>query len=98
MISRFYRLSRPARHRPRVVVGRGAVSCRSMTDPRFPILSALTTPHDIADLSADALLRLASEMRDAIIATVSQTGGHLGASLGTVDARRLQSLFGGTED
>ncbi len=56
-----------------------------MTDPRFPILSALTTPHDIADLSADALPRLASEMREAIIATVSQTGGHLGASLGTVE-------------
>ncbi|MCB0882605.1 MAG: 1-deoxy-D-xylulose-5-phosphate synthase [Thermoleophilia bacterium] len=52
---------------------------------RFPILEALTDPHDVASLSPDALQRLAAEMRDAIIATVSETGGHLGASLGTVE-------------
>jgi 1-deoxy-D-xylulose-5-phosphate synthase len=55
------------------------------TQPRFPLLSGLTNPDDIADWSDEQLADLAAEMREVIIDTVSQTGGHLGASLGTVE-------------
>ncbi len=57
----------------------------SDSETRFPILSGLTAPHDIAGLSDADLEALAAEMREAIIDTVAQTGGHLGSSLGTVE-------------
>jgi len=41
--------------------------------------------HDIVDLRSDTLTLPTAEMREAIIDTVSQTGGHLGASLGAVE-------------
>ncbi len=52
---------------------------------RFPILEGLTGPGEVAGMSDRRLEALADEMRDAIIGTVSETGGHLGASLGTVE-------------
>ncbi|WP_217912713.1 1-deoxy-D-xylulose-5-phosphate synthase [Miltoncostaea marina] len=55
------------------------------TTSRFPILAGLERPSDLAAMSDDQLGELAAEMREAIIDTVSQTGGHLGASLGTVE-------------
>lgn len=55
------------------------------TDTRFPMLSALSAPSDLAEMDDAELQALAAEMRAAIIDTVSQTGGHLGASLGTVE-------------
>ncbi len=55
------------------------------TQNRFPLISGLTSPDDIADWSDEQLADLAAEMREVIIDTVSQTGGHLGASLGTVE-------------
>ncbi len=51
----------------------------------FPILEALTSPEDIKNFSEEKLRRLADEMRRAIIGAVSETGGHLGSSLGTVE-------------
>ncbi len=51
----------------------------------FPLLEGLSGPHDIASWSDSQLTELASEMRQAIISAVSETGGHLGASLGTVE-------------
>ena len=56
-----------------------------MTDPRFPILAGLTSPSELHDMSDAQLEALAAEMREAIIDTVAQTGGHLGSSLGTVE-------------
>ena len=55
------------------------------TDPRFPILAGLTSPTELHDMTDAQLAALAAEMREVIIDTVSQTGGHLGASLGTVE-------------
>jgi len=53
---------------------------------RFPTLCALGgTPDALRGMSEQELQVLAGEMREAIIATVSQTGGHLGPSLGTVE-------------
>ena len=57
----------------------------AVLDPRFPILAGLTSPHDLHRMSDAQLEALAQEMREAIIDTVSRTGGHLGASLGTVE-------------
>jgi len=51
----------------------------------FPILSGLPSPGALHQMSERQLEALAAEMRQAIIETVSQTGGHLGASLGTVE-------------
>jgi 1-deoxy-D-xylulose-5-phosphate synthase len=53
-------------------------------DP-FPSLSGLPSPGALHQMSERQLEALADEMRRAIIETVSQTGGHLGASLGTVE-------------
>jgi 1-deoxy-D-xylulose-5-phosphate synthase len=55
------------------------------SDARFPLLAELEQPYDLADWSDERLAALAAEMREVIIDTVSQTGGHLGASLGTVE-------------
>ena len=53
-------------------------------DSRFPLLRGLQAPSDVHLMTDEQLDELAVEMREAIIDTVSQTGGHLGASLGTV--------------
>jgi 1-deoxy-D-xylulose-5-phosphate synthase len=49
------------------------------------ILAGLTGPADLRGLDETQLATLASEIREAIIATVRQTGGHLGSSLGVVE-------------
>ncbi|NKY84826.1 1-deoxy-D-xylulose-5-phosphate synthase [Nocardia veterana] len=48
-------------------------------------LAALTGPDALAALSDDELPVLAQRLRDRLIETVTGTGGHLGASLGTVE-------------
>jgi len=50
-----------------------------------PILTRLSGPADLRDLSEPELEQLAGEIREAIIATVARTGGHLGSSLGVVE-------------
>ncbi len=54
-------------------------------DGRYPLINGLDAPTDLHRMSDAQLESLAGEMREAIIDTVSQTGGHLGASLGTVE-------------
>jgi len=54
-------------------------------DSRFPLIRGLQAPSDLHLMTDEELEELAVEMRGAIIDTVSQTGGHLGASLGTVE-------------
>ena len=49
------------------------------------ILADLKDPADIRRLDDAQLAQLAVEIREAIIATVAQTGGHLGSSLGVVE-------------
>jgi 1-deoxy-D-xylulose-5-phosphate synthase len=49
------------------------------------ILDRIDRPSDLKGLSSSELLTLCSELRDEIIATVTRTGGHLGASLGAVE-------------
>ncbi len=49
------------------------------------ILSDLQGPADLRGLSEAQLAQLAAEIRDTIVRTVAETGGHLGSSLGVVE-------------
>ncbi len=50
-----------------------------------PLLDRVRDPHDLRRLPAEALPRLAEELRRETISAVSVTGGHLGAGLGVVE-------------
>jgi len=56
-----------------------------MTDQETSILNRIESPQDLKDLSLDSMTILADELRDLIIRTVSQRGGHLASSLGVVE-------------
>jgi 1-deoxy-D-xylulose-5-phosphate synthase len=49
------------------------------------LLETISSPRDLKALSADELPRLASDIRDVLIETVSRTSGHLGPNLGVVE-------------
>jgi len=49
------------------------------------LLSTIRSPADLKHLRRDQLPALADEIRERLIACVSQTGGHIGASLGVVE-------------
>ncbi|MDH4158167.1 MAG: 1-deoxy-D-xylulose-5-phosphate synthase [candidate division Zixibacteria bacterium] len=48
-------------------------------------LSKIKGPDDLKSLSVEQLVELAEEIRQQIISTVSQTGGHLASNLGAVE-------------
>lgn len=63
------------------------------------ILDKIAGPEDLRRLSIIELRRLAAEIRNRIIATVSQTGGHLAPSLGVVELTlALHYVFDTPED
>ncbi len=49
------------------------------------LLETITHPRELSRLSDAQMLALAQEIRDFLIANVSQTGGHLGPNLGVVE-------------
>jgi 1-deoxy-D-xylulose-5-phosphate synthase len=49
------------------------------------VLRRLSAPADLRALSHEELVLLAAEIRDALVQTVSRTGGHLGPNLGAVE-------------
>jgi 1-deoxy-D-xylulose-5-phosphate synthase len=49
------------------------------------LLETISGPSDLKKLGPDELPRLAGEVRDLLIQTVSRTGGHLGPNLGVVE-------------
>jgi len=51
----------------------------------FPLLSRIDTPADIRQLNKTQLESLAKELREYLTHTVSQSGGHFSAGLGTVE-------------
>ena len=51
----------------------------------MPLLRSLRGPEDLRDLPSEALPALAAEIRDALVASVAKTGGHLGPNLGCVE-------------
>jgi 1-deoxy-D-xylulose-5-phosphate synthase len=50
-----------------------------------PLLEAIQTPADLRALSRAELKQLASQLRDYLLHSVSETGGHLSSNLGTVE-------------
>jgi 1-deoxy-D-xylulose-5-phosphate synthase len=56
-----------------------------MTRPITPTLDRVAGPADLKALSDAELGRLAHELRAEVISAVSETGGHLGSSLGVVE-------------
>ncbi len=49
------------------------------------LLETISGPRDLKELGPDELPRLAGEIRDLLIQTVSRNGGHLGPNLGVVE-------------
>ena len=55
------------------------------TSNEFPLLSEINTPADIRKLDKAQMGPLADELREFLTHTVSQSGGHFSAGLGTVE-------------
>jgi 1-deoxy-D-xylulose-5-phosphate synthase len=51
----------------------------------YPLLETIDCPADLRALERKQLAQLASELREFLIESVSQTGGHLSSNLGTVE-------------
>ena len=51
----------------------------------FPLLNTINSPADVRGLSKDQLLQLSAELRNYLTHTVSISGGHFSAGLGTVE-------------
>lgn len=68
-------------------------------EPVYPVLAQVDIPADIRGLELPQLHRLAEEIRELIIRTVSRCGGHLSSSLGTVELTlALHCVFSTPED
>jgi 1-deoxy-D-xylulose-5-phosphate synthase len=69
------------------------------TGPDRRLLDRIDGPADVRALSEDELTRLAQEVREHIIDTVGEIGGHFGANLGTCElAVALHSLLDSPRD
>ncbi len=65
----------------------------------YPLLSTIDTPADLRRLSRAELKQLAGELRDHVLTSVSQTGGHLSSNLGTVELTvALHGVFDTPQD
>jgi len=70
-----------------------------MTRPNTPTLDCIAGPADLKALSDMALARLADELRAEVVSAVSETGGHLGSSLGVVELTvALHAVFSTPHD
>jgi len=52
---------------------------------KFPLLMHIDTPADLRKLDESQLPQLANEMRNFLIHTLDQCGGHFGANLGSIE-------------
>jgi 1-deoxy-D-xylulose-5-phosphate synthase len=55
------------------------------TDGKYPLLNAINSPAELRALPAEQLKAVADELRQYLVETVSQMGGHFAAGLGTVE-------------
>ena len=63
------------------------------------LLSMVDSPQDIKNLDYEELITLAEEIREEIIITLSETGGHLASSLGVVELTlALHSVLDSPDD
>jgi 1-deoxy-D-xylulose-5-phosphate synthase len=67
--------------------------------PETPLLDTINSPADLRRLSEKQLPELASQLREFLLYTVGQTGGHFGAGLGVVElTTALHYAFNTPED
>jgi hypothetical protein len=77
----------------------GSSSSDLTGNPSTSILDAVSKPSDLKGKTVRELNQLALEIRDDLIANVTKTGGHLGASMGTVElAISLHYVFESPRD
>src|SRR5215468_1633237 len=62
-----------------------SVQFTTMTGPKYPLLESIDAPDDLRRLSPSKLPKLAAELREFLIQSVSTRGGHFAAGLGTVE-------------
>jgi 1-deoxy-D-xylulose-5-phosphate synthase len=69
------------------------------SQPNFPLLSNINSPADLRQLPESSLEQVAGELREFLLASVSQSGGHFAAGLGTVELTvALHYLYDTPED
>ena len=56
-----------------------------MTEQTYPILEQIDSPYDLRQLPESSLPKLSNELRQFLLHSVANTGGHLAAGLGTVE-------------
>ena len=70
-----------------------------MSRPETPLLDRVAGPADLKSLTDADLAMLANELRAEVISAVSETGGHLGSSLGVVElAVAIHAVFSTPHD
>jgi 1-deoxy-D-xylulose-5-phosphate synthase len=66
---------------------------------RPPLLDSISSPADLSDRSDEELAQIAQEVREQIIDTIGEIGGHFGANLGTCELTTvLHSLLDSPRD
>jgi 1-deoxy-D-xylulose-5-phosphate synthase len=70
-----------------------------MPKSTYPLLTRIDSPAELRSLGDSQLLQLAHELREFLIESVSATGGHLSAGLGTVELTiALHHVFNTPDD
>ena len=66
---------------------------------QYPLLSRINSPHDLRALPESSLEQVARELRGYLLDSVSQSGGHFAAGLGSVELTvALHYLYNTPED
>jgi len=64
-----------------------------------PLLGSIQSPDDVKKLGEEDLIKLAAEVRETLITSLSRTGGHLGPNLGVVELTiALHRVFSTPQD
>ena len=70
-----------------------------LTRPDTPLLDLIDSPADLREFSAAQLAPLCKELREFLIYSVGQSGGHFGAGLGVVELTvALHHVFNTPDD
>lgn len=71
----------------------------NLYSPAFPLLARASTPDGLRLLTENDLPKLAQELREFLLSTMNQCGGHFAANLGTVElAIALHYVFNTPDD
>ncbi len=71
----------------------------SASNPKWALLESINSPKDLRKLSPSQLSSLAQQLRSFLLESLSNTGGHLSAGLGTVELTiALHYIFNTPED